>query len=249
MLCDGPGMAPRRDFRKLDPATQAELRRVAVVMVKGGKTRVEAAVAVGVNRRFVGEWVEAARQFGAAALAGGRRGRRPGEQKALSPPQEQKIRRLIADKCPDQLKLPFALWAREAVGALIEREAGVRLSAAALGRALRAWGFTAQRPARRASERREPEVRAWLQHEYPAIAARAKAEGAEIHWADETGLSNQANYGRSFAPRGKTPVLPRPAARVSQSMIPSLTNRGTLRFMVYDGALTAATFLISCTGW
>ena len=77
-------MAPRRDFRKLDPATQAELRRVAVGMVEAGKTRVEAAAAVGVNRRFVGEWVEAARQFGDAALAGGRRGRRPGEQKALS---------------------------------------------------------------------------------------------------------------------------------------------------------------------
>ena len=237
-------MVLRRDFRKLDPATQAELRRVAVAMVEACKTRLEAAAAVGVNRRFVGEWVEAVRRSGKAALAGGRRGRRPGEQKALSPEQEQKIRRLIADRCPDQLKLPFTLWTREAVGALVARETGVRLSASALGRTLRAWGFTAQRPARRATERREPEVRAWLQHEYPAIAARAKAEGAEIHWADETGLSNQANYGRSFAPRGKTPVLPRPAARVSQSMISSLTNRGTLRFMVYNGALTAATFLI-----
>jgi transposase len=237
-------MALRRDFRRLGPATQAELRRVAVAMVEAGKTRVEAAAAVGVNRRFVGEWVEAARRSGEAALNGGRRGRRPGEQKALSPQQERKIRRLIADRCPDQLKLPFALWTREAVGALIERETGMRLSASALGRALRAWGFTAQRPARRATERREPEVRAWLQREYPAIAARAKVEGAEIHWADETGLSNQANYGRSFAPRGETPVLPRPAKRVSRSMVSSLTNRGTLRFMVYDGALNAATFLV-----
>jgi transposase len=237
-------MALRRDFRKLDPTTQAELRRVAVAMVEAGKTRVEAAAAVGVNRRFVGEWVEAVRRSGEAALTGARRGRRPGEQKALSPRQERRIRRLIAERCPDQLKLPFALWTREAVGALIERETGVRLSASALGRTLRAWGFTAQRPARRATERREPEVRIWLQHGYPAIAACAKAEGAEIHWADETGLSNQANYGRSFAPKGETPVLPRPAKRVTQSMISSLTNRGTLRFMIYDGALNAATFLV-----
>jgi transposase len=237
-------MALHRDFRKLDPTTQAELRRVAVAMVEAGQTRVEAAATVGVNRRFVGVWVEAARRSGDAALDGGRRGRRPGEQKPLLPRQERRIRQLIAERCPDQLKLPFALWTREAVGALIERDTGVRLSASALGRTLRGWGFTAQRPARRATERREPEVRAWLRHEYPAIAARAKAEGAEIHWADETGLSNQANYGRSFAPKGKTPVLPRPAARVSQSMISGLTNRGTLRFMVYDGALTAATFLV-----
>ena len=244
MQCDDPGMVQCRDFRKLDPATQAELRRVAVAMVAAGKTRVEAAAAVGVNRRFVGEWVEAVRRSGEAVLAGGRRGRRPGEQKPLSPSQEQRIRRLVADRCPDQLKLPFALWTRDAVRALIAREVGVHLSASAISRTLRDWGFTAQRPARRAVERREPEVRAWLQREYPTIAARAKAEGAEIHWADETGLSNQANYGRSFAPRGETPVLPRPATRVSQSMISSLTNRGTLRFMVYDGALTAATFIV-----
>jgi transposase len=38
-------------------------------------------------------------------------------------------------------------------------------------------------------------------------------------------------------------VIPRPAARVTQSMISSLTNRGKLRFMVYDGALNAAIFL------
>ena len=99
--CDDRGMAPRRDFRKLDPATQAELRRVAVAMVETGKTRVEAAAAVGVNRRFVGEWAAAVRRAGKAALAGGRRGRRPGEQKALSGRQEQRVRRLITDKCPD----------------------------------------------------------------------------------------------------------------------------------------------------
>src|SRR5688572_32578629 len=76
-------MAIKRDFRKLAPATQAELRRVAVAMIRDGKTRVEAAATVGVNRRFVGQWVKVAAQRGEAVLAGRRRGRRPGEQKAL----------------------------------------------------------------------------------------------------------------------------------------------------------------------
>jgi transposase len=128
-------MADGRDFRKLDMATQAELRRVppfgrclrpAVALVAAGKTRLEAA-AVGVNRRYVGAWVAAAARSGVAALAGGRRGRRPGEQKALSPRQESRMRRRIAERCPDRLKLPFALWTREAVGALIARETGVEL--------------------------------------------------------------------------------------------------------------------------
>src|SRR3954466_5673024 len=113
------GMVTKRDFRKLAPATQAELRRIAVAMVRAGKTRIEAAEAVGVNRRFVGRWVKVAAQRGEAALAGGRRERRPGEQKALSTAQEDRLRGLIALGCPDQYGLSFALWTRQAVRALI----------------------------------------------------------------------------------------------------------------------------------
>src|SRR5689334_23884378 len=237
------GMVIERDFRTLAPATQAELRRVAVAMVRAGKTRIEAAAAVGVNRRFVGQWVKAAAQFGEAALASRRRGRRPGEQKALSTVQEDRLRVLIARGCPDQFGLSFALWTRQAVRALIARETGVWLTLSVVGRYLRAWGFTAQRPARRATERRDEAVRAWLERTYPAIAKKAKAQGCNIQWADETGLSSRANYGRSFAPRGQTPVIRRPAKRFSQSMISSLTNQGKLRFMIYEGALNTTIFL------
>jgi DDE superfamily endonuclease len=81
----------------------------------------------------------------------------------------------------------------------------------------------------------------WRTHIRPLPAGRA--QGYEIQWADETGLSNQANYGRSFAPRGQTPVIRRPARRVSQAMISSLTNQGKLRFMIYEGALNTTIFL------
>src|SRR5689334_3782245 len=217
-------MAIKRDFRTLAPATQAELRRVAVAMVRAGKTRIEAAETVGVNRRFVGQWVKAA-QDGEAVLAGRRRGRRPGEQKALSAGQEVRLCVLIARGCPDRFGLSFALWTRQAVRALIARESGVWLSLSVVGRYLRAWGFTAQRPVRRATERRDEAVRTWLERTCPAIARKAKAQGCEIHWADETGLSSRANYGRSFAPEGQTPVIQRPGRRFSQSMISSLTNQ------------------------
>lgn len=102
--CDGSGVALHRDFRKPDPATQAWRRRVAVAVVEAGSMRVEAAAAVGVNRRFLGEWVGAALQLGDAALEARRRGRRPGKQKPLSPAQERRTRRPIAERCPDQLK-------------------------------------------------------------------------------------------------------------------------------------------------
>lgn len=236
-------MPADRDFRKLSASAQAELRRVAVNMVLSGASRIEVAKAIGVNRRFVGEWVRAFENAGEAALAGGRRGRRPGEQKALNRRQEAAVRRLIVGRCPDQLKLPFALWTREAVGWLIKRKAGLCLSLTAIGTYLSAWGLTPQKPIRRATERNEAAIQAWMRRDYPAIAERARKEKAEIQWSDETGVSNQANYGRSFAPSGKTPVLPRPAARFTQSMVSSVTNQGKLRFMIYDGALNAVVFL------
>jgi transposase len=108
---------------------------------------------------------------------------------------------------------------------------------------LRRWGFTPQRPIKRALERQDAAIQAWLAEHYPKIAARAKAEGAVIHWGDETGISNQPVYGRSFAPKGQTPVLRRPATRRTLSMISAVTNRGTLRFMLYEGALNTALFV------
>jgi transposase len=97
-----------------------------------------------------------------------------GEQKALNRRQEATIRRLIVGRCPDQLKLPFTLWTREAVGQLIERKTGIRLSLTAIGTYLAAWGLTPQKPIRRATERNEAAIQAWMKRDYPAIARRAR---------------------------------------------------------------------------
>jgi hypothetical protein len=37
-------------------------------------------------------------------------------------------------------------------------------------------------------------VQAWLNEQYPEIEKRAKAEGGEIHWGDETALVNTDEY-------------------------------------------------------
>jgi transposase len=57
---------------------------------------------------------------------------------------------------PDQLTLPFYLWTRAAVIALIEREYGVKVSPSTVGRYLVAWGMSPQKPVRRAYERNDP---------------------------------------------------------------------------------------------
>jgi transposase len=103
--------------------------------------------------------------------------------------------------------------------------------------------MTPQKPVARAKERSPAAVQAWLERDYPAIAKRARAERAVIYWGDETGISNQDQVGRSWAPKGETPVVSRTAKRIAQSLIAAVSNRGLMRFMLYDGALDADRFI------
>src|SRR5512132_4539865 len=70
---------------------QAALRSRAVRAVLEGMTQAEAARVFGVHHNAVNQWVKRYRQGGWAGLAERRRGRRPGEQAALSEPQQQEV--------------------------------------------------------------------------------------------------------------------------------------------------------------
>ena len=172
---------------------------------------------------------------GAAAIKPGNRGRQPGEGRCLSVEQEKSVRKLICDKRPEQLKLDFALWNRAAVGQLILLEHGIRLSVRAVGNYLKRWGFTPQKPIKKAYEQRPEAVKAWLDEQYPKIGKQAKAEGGEIHWGDETALVNTDVRGRGYAPRGHTPVAYAVGGRREKlSMISTVTNQGKARWMIVD---------------
>ncbi|MBK6868173.1 MAG: IS630 family transposase [Burkholderiales bacterium] len=173
---------------------------------------------------------------GWAAIKPAARGRSKGDGRLLSAQQEASVRRTICDQRPEQLKMEFALWTRAAVMQYIEREFGLRLSIRATGEYLRRWGFTPQKPIKRAYEQRPEAVRQWLEHEYPAIERAARAEGGEIHWGDETALVNTDVRGRSYAPRGKTPVTMVVGGTRKLSMISTVTNRGRANWMIIDGA-------------
>jgi transposase len=177
---------------------------------------------------------------GSAANLPKPRGKPSGSGRSLSAAQEVTIQRIICDKRPEQLKMDFALWSRAAVMQLIEREFGIALSVRGVGNYLQRWGFTPQKPIKKAYEQRPEAVQGWLDEQYPAIEQRAKAEGAEIHWGDETALVNTDVRGRSYAPAGKTPVAYAVGGtRQKLSMIATVTNQGKTRWMIIDDAFNA----------
>lgn len=126
--------------------------------------------------------------------------------------------------------MDFCLWSRAAVGQLIEQELGIQLQVRSVGKYLTRWGFTPQKPIQRAYEQSPVAVQAWLEGQYPGIEQRAKSEGAEIHWGDETALVITDVRGRSYAPPGKTPEAMAVGGTCQKlSLIATVTNPGTTR--------------------
>jgi transposase len=128
--------------------------------------------------------------------------------KTLPPRQAKVIAQAISNKPPDQLRLPFYLWTREAVRRLIEKRYGACLLVWTVGRYLREWGFTPQKPIRRAFEADPEAVQQCLEEEYPVIQALARRDKAEIYWGDEMGLRSNHATGTSWGLKGQTPVIP-----------------------------------------
>jgi len=108
---------------------------------------------------------------------------------------------------------------------------------------LKRWGFTPQKPLRKAYEQNPKAVKKWLDEQYPVISKRAKKEGAEIQWGDETGLCNDSQHSKSYSPHGKTPAIRLPAKRKRINLISFITNQGKVRFMIYKNNMNAKTFI------
>jgi transposase len=233
------------DGRSLSEESLELLRRQAHRLRREGRTWAEIASTVGVHLSTVMSW---SRRFDigsaeAGEVASARRGRRFGEGRRLELADEVRLRELIVGGPPSALGLPYALWSRRAVQEAVKAKFALDMPIRTVGEYLRRWGFTPQRPAKRALEQRPEQVRRWLQEDYPAIVRQARAEAAEICWADETALRQDTAWVRGYAPAGHTPVVEHAARWKSLTLISALTNQGLVRFACHDGAINAPRFI------
>lgn len=222
---------------------QEEVRlRVVRAIRERGISQAEAVRVFGVSKSSVIRWMAAVRGGGERRLVARKRGRKAGGGSLLGW-QAATISNLIRDRHPEQLKLPFALWTRESVQELITKKFQVHVSLSTVGRYLKRWGFTPQKPVRRAYERCPKAVQKWLDEEYPKIKSQAKTLGAEIHWGDQMGLRSDHQTGTTYGLKGRTPVIPGTGKRFRCNMMSSITNQGKLAFMVFTKSFTAAVMI------
>jgi transposase len=235
---------PLLDTRSLSDEVREALRLRAVAAREAGFATDTVATILGVRPESVSRWFTAYRRGGVDALPGDRTGRPVGSGRLLSPQQEERLEATIVVSTPADEGIASGLWTRQAVRQLILQEFGLRLPIRTVGDYLRRWGLTPQRPARHAYRQDPEQVRRWLEADYPALAARAKKEGAEIHWGDESGARSEAARQRGYAPPNDPPEQAVSVRRFRVNMISTVTNEGKLRFMLYDGTMTGALFVL-----
>jgi transposase len=230
-----------RDGRTLDHKTLEEIRRMAVERVREGETPSAVIASYGFCRTTIYKWLTKAKRGGRGDPLRSRKG--TGRPYKLAAKQKRQVFRWINGKDPRQYGFDFGLWTRQIVAELIAERFGVELSLASVGKLLSELNLTPQKPLTRAYERDPAAIEAWKRTIYPRLAARAKNQGAEIYFWDESGFRADAVHGRTWGVKGHTPVIEVAGNRQSVSAASAVNAKGAFLFVTYKGGMTAELFV------
>ena len=229
----------KNDARKLDHRTLEAIRIRAVEQVQAGQSPEVVIAALGFTRSCIYDWLARYRSGGWQAL---RCKPLSGRPRRITGRQMKWIYNAVTLKNPLQFKFEFALWTRAMIRTLIDEKYGIHFSLTSVGRLLAQLGLTCQKPLMRAFQQNPSLVQKWLKEEYPAIHSRAKRVGAEIFFADEAGVRSDFHSGRTWAPKGQTPVGRVTGARFGFNLVSAVSPKGQMRFMVVQGKVNASPF-------
>lgn len=228
-------------FHTLPKEVRADRRRQAFKLLDKGQNKYEVAEFSEAHFKTVENWIKNRKQYEKNNYHGLKRGN-PNNQRLLSETQENEALECIKNSTPDKEGIYSFLWSRKAIRELLEKKYEITLAPQTISEYTKRWGMSSQRPKKQASEQNDEKIRIWIEETYPKIKKRAKKEGAQIHWADETNLNINTNYQKTYALKGKTPIAKIPAKKISYSMVSSLTNQGKLRYMLYKGGMNVKIF-------
>jgi len=227
------------DGRALDHHTLQTLRMQAVKAARKGMTVAAIGEAMGVAERSVFRWLASYASGGQQALLAKPI---PGRPAKVSDEVLRWLAKVVREETPLQRKFPYGLWTLSIIAELLRRQFDLRLSLPTVSRVMKLLGFSVQRPLYQAWQQDAALVRQWEHETFPKIRAQAKTQGAEIYFADESGLRSDYHAGTTWAPVGETPVLEATGRRFGLNLISAISPRGELRFMVHEGTVTAAVF-------
>jgi transposase len=217
-----------------------EERLVAVQLYENGMSADQIAEAMNVGRSTVFAWIDKYRTGGLAAISTKIASGRP---TTLDDSEMVRLYTMINGKDPRIHSFGMALWTRSLIRDLIKITFKKCVSLVTVGRILTKLGMSPQRPLSRSWKQDPERVERWKREEYPAIRARAAAEGATILFADEASVRTDYHAGTTWAPLGQTPVITSATVRHAVKIVSALGQRGELSFQVHEGSMNAERFI------
>lgn len=232
----------KRDGRIHDRKTKETIRMMAMERILEGEDVAAVMASYGLCRTTGYKWHAKVRGRGRGTRClAARKG--TGRKPKLSRAQKSQVFRWVNGKNPMQYGFDFGLWTRDIVRELILKKFNIRLGVTSVGSLLAELNLTAQKPLQRAYQRDPEAIERWQRDTFPAIAKQSKATGAEIYFWDESGFRADAVHGKTWAERGKTPVVNRPGQRQSISAASAVNAKGAFWFATYPGGLTGELFV------
>lgn len=228
------------DARKLTPSGRALLRKMVVRLRQQTRMPVQELAAVtGVHVRTVEEWLMRARLEGVEVLEKEKkRGRPIGACRKLTFADEQWIRAQMVGQSPTSLQLPYTLWSRSALKALIKARTGIEMQDRLIGKYLKRWGVTTQRSLQQTLKENPHKGHTWLKDTWPMVVARAQSEEAIILWGDTHAVEEDGQWRQAQVCGDQQPQPASPPQQDTLSMLSATSMRGQILFMLFAEPLT-----------
>jgi transposase len=126
------------------------------------------------------------------------------------------------------------LWNSTMVRQLLKKEKGIKVGSVTVWRYLKKLGLTFQQPEKRYVQQDKELVERWLQKEWPDIRDWVKKKQATLYFEDESGIALAPVIGKTWAPKGETPIVEVTGKRAGILAMSAISPSGKMCFRLED---------------
>jgi len=222
------------DGRSLSHEVLEAYRYRAIDLYQKGKSVQEIAFFFGIHRGSVSLWIKTWKEKGKSAL---KSRKATGPEFKLSEDKRQII--LWLRKPAMEFGFETPLWDCKRIQTTIKRELNKNISISNLWETLRKWNLTPQKPEKEALQKNQKEVRRWIKEEWPKIEAHRRRWQAMLYFQDESGVSLIPVLGKTWAPKGKTPIVKVTGNRGGLCVTSAISPAGRMVFRIENSTIRA----------
>jgi len=216
------------DGRSFSHEVLETYRLRAIDLHDKGKQIKDIAEFFGVHRCAVSHWITSYKRGGKKILKARKSTGRPSKL------NESEINELLTFFENDAMEYGFEtpLWTCKKIQKIVKQRFEKKVHTTNIMRWIKRLNITNQKPQRRASQRDEKAVAKWLDEEWPKIKAHCRRWQAMLYFQDEAGVSLIPVMGKTWAPKGKTPIVKVTGKRGGLCVTSAISPAGKLIFRI-----------------